>query len=127
MPYQYTIDEPGRHVRVTGTGRITMESTIAVIDTVTGDPRFRPEFTLLMDLRAAEYTADLHDGDALAQVLRERRYEIANRFAVVVPESLFMLIKLYCLLANVAGYETIRCFIDAEEAERWCREGRGAA
>jgi hypothetical protein len=124
MPFCSDFDEPGQHVRVTGRGRVTMPETIAAIEEVERDSRFRPEFSLLLDIRAADYTADLQDGEVLAEVLRARRTAAPERIAIAVPESLVFLIKLYCLLANVAGFPAIRCFTDAAAAEEWCR-GRG--
>ena len=71
-----------------------MTAMIAVIERVAADPRFRSEFTVIFDLRAATYEAELADGEALAAVLGKKRADFQNRFAVVVPESLHFLARL---------------------------------
>jgi hypothetical protein len=121
MPLRYEIVAAERHVRIEGRGSVTMPGMIAVVERVAADPGFKPEFTVVFDLREASYAADLQDGDALAAILRQKKSDFRSRFAVVVPESLHFLAKLYCQLANIAGFDRIRCFTAMEEARQWCR------
>jgi hypothetical protein len=124
MPLSYDIVDQAPQVRIVGDGVMTMPGMIAVIAQVAADARFQSNFTVTFDLRKARYTAELADGEALAAVLRQKKTDFQNRFAVVVPESLQLLAKLYCLLAAVGGFEPIQCFTDMGKAEAWCREGR---
>ncbi len=120
MPLHYNIDPKERLVRIVGTGVVSMSSTIAEVERVAADPRFEPRFMVIFDLREVHYEAELKDGDELAAVLRQKKSDFQNKFAVVVPGSLLLLVKLYCLLANMAGFEKIMPFTDMEEAEKWC-------
>ena len=98
-----------------------MSDVITVIEQVATDPHFRSDFTVIFDLLNARYTAQVSDGDALVSVLKQKRNHFKNKSAAVVPESLHNLAKLYCLLANVAGFGKIRCFTDLREAQQWCK------
>ena len=120
MALTYEIDKQVERARITGTRKVTMSSMIDVVQQVADDPGFSSHFTVIFDLREAEYTAELSDGDALAAVLRQKTDRFLNRFAVVVPESLHFLARLYCALTGLAGFDKIKCFTDMAEAERWC-------
>ena len=120
MPLTYEITQRDAHVRIIGTQAVSMPSMIAVVERVAADPRFQSHFTVIFDLQDARYTAELDDGDELAAVLRQKRNDFQNKFAVVVPESLGFMARLYCLLGNMAGFDKIRSFTDMEEAEKWC-------
>jgi hypothetical protein len=124
MPFEHVIEAERARATVTGVGAVSMASMIAAIERLAADSEFQSSFTVIFDLRKTQYEADLADGDALAAVLRQRRGRFANRFAVVVPESLLFVARLYCLLADMAGFDHIRCFIDMEEAHAWCDAGK---
>ena len=123
MPLIYEIDSQEGLVTVRGTGTVSMPAMIEVIERVAADPQFRPRFTVIYDLREVQYTAELSDGEALARVLKQKKTDFQSRFAVLVPESLHFLARLYCVLANVAGFDKIQCFTDETQAREWCRGG----
>jgi len=120
MPLGYEIVSQTPQVRVVATGAVSMSEMIAIFDRVADDHRYSPHFTLTFDMRAASYTAQLSDGDALVAVLKRRSAEFQNRLALVVPESLHLLGRLYCTLVSVGGFDRIRCFTDMDQAEAWC-------
>ena len=119
MSLSYVINPEKSHVQVFGAGKVTMPAMIEIIQKVAADSRFSPQFTVIFDLRGVQYTAELADGDALATVLRQRKNNFQNRFAVVVPEHLQVLAKLYCLLANMGGFDKIMPFTDMVKAGEW--------
>lgn len=120
MPLRYHIDPQAQQARIVGEAEVTMTGMIAVVESVAADSQFRPHYTVIFDMRAAQYTAELSDGDALAAVLKLKKQDFQNRFAVVVPPSLHILAKLYCLLSSMAGFDHIQCFTDIHAAEAWC-------
>ncbi len=124
MPVDYSIDPEESHVRVVGMEKVTMAKMIALFDQIADDPSFHSQFTVLVDLRTARYTAELADGDALAAVLRQKRTDFQNRLAIVVPPSLHVLTRLYCSLVRLGGFDKIECFTEMEPAEEWCRAAR---
>jgi len=69
MSLSYVINPDKLNVQVVGTGKMTMPAMIEIIEEVAADPLFDSHFTVLFDLREAQYTAELADGDALAAVL----------------------------------------------------------
>ena len=121
MGLRYDIVAEAPQVRVVGAGPVTMSAMIAIIGQIAENPRSRSHFTVTFDLRAATYIADLADGDALVAVLRQKKTEFQNRFAVVVPESLHLLARLYCALATIGGFDKIQCFTNMDQAQEWCR------
>ena len=121
MALGYDIVAEPPQVRVVGRGEVSMSAMITIIGQVVADPRFHSHFTVTLDLRTATYTADLADGDALASVLRQKKTDFQNRFAVVVPESLHFLARLYCALAVIGGFDRIQCFTNMAQAQEWCR------
>lgn len=99
-----------------------MPEMIAVVDRIAEDPGFRSDFYLVFDIREAEYTAEIDDGDAFVAVLQRRGDYFRNRIALVVPEALHVLAKLFCLLAHAKGIERMQCFTDIGKAREWCVE-----
>ena len=120
MGLRYEIDLAAARVQIIGTGRLSMPAMIAVVDEVAMDPRFDTHFTVIFDIRDADYTAELNDGDAFVTALNRREADFQNRFALVVPGSLLVLAKLFCLLAQVSGIDRIQCFTDIGLAQTWC-------
>jgi hypothetical protein len=116
----YDIDVAAADVRIIGTGQLSMPAIIDILDQVTGDPRFDSHFAVLLDIRHADYRAEMNDGTSFVAALKRRKQEIKYRFALVVPETLELLARLICLLAQDNGLDRIKCFTDIGEADRWC-------
>ena len=106
-------------MHVIGTGRLTMPDMIAVVDQIADDPRFRSDFPVLFDIRDAEYTAELNDGNEFVAALDRREIAFQKRFALVVPPSLQVLGTLFCLLAQAKGVDRLKCFTDTRAAREW--------
>lgn len=120
MPLQYEINLAEGYVHVVGTGMLLMPEMIAVVDEVAEDPAFQPGFRVLFDLRNGDYNAELRDGDAFVSALKRRMADFQDRFALIVPEHLHFLAKLYSVLAEVGGFDRMKCFTDFDEARKWC-------
>jgi len=120
MTLRYEINPTDKVVHVIGTGMLPMPEMIAIVDEVAEDPVFQSDFCMLFDLREADYTAELKDGDAFVSALKRRMDDFQNKFALIVPEHLHFLAKLYSVLAEVGGFDRMQCFIDFNEARRWC-------
>jgi hypothetical protein len=93
---------------------------IDVVDVIAGDPSFCSEFCVLFDLRDADYRAELSDGEAFVTALMRRKDFFQNKFALIVPEHLHFLAKLYSVLAATGGFDRMQCFTDIEAARKWC-------
>jgi hypothetical protein len=127
MGLGYDIVDEDSQVRVVGTGIVTMSGMIAIFQKVAEDPRFRSYFTVTFDLRKATYRAELADGDALVAVLNQKKTDFQNRLAVVVPESLHLLARLYCALTTLGGFDKIQCFTSMNQAQEWCRKAAASS
>lgn len=120
MALDYTICPERGYVNVIGTGKQTMPEMVAAVDAVVEDPQFDSNFIVLFDLRGTSYTAELRDGDDFVKALKRRMPDLQNKFALVVPEHLQPLAKLYTILAAVSGFNRSKCFIDIDKAKAWC-------
>jgi len=120
MSLLYEIDVEKGVVSIVGKGGLPMSTMIDVVDAVAEDHRFRSNFTVIFDLRHADYAAEISGGEAFVSALKRRQDDFLNRFALVVPEHLHVLAKLYSVLADVGGFDRMQCFLDIEEARRWC-------
>ena len=120
MGLRHEVELAAGHVRIIGTGRLTMPEMIAAVDAVAEDPRFCSHFTVTFDIREGDYTAEMDDGDMFVAALKRREADFQNRNALVVPPSLRVLGRLFCLLAQVSGLDRFQSFTDMAEARAWC-------
>lgn len=122
MGLSYAIVDEAPEVRVVGSGSVSMSEMIAIFQEVAEDPDFHSYYTVIFDLRTATYRAKLADGDVLSAVLNQKKTDFQKRLAVVVPESLHLLARLYCALTTLGGFDKIQCFTNMNQAQAWCRE-----
>ena len=120
MALSYQIYEKQTYALIVGSGMLTMSSMIEVVERAVEDPRFSSSYTIVVDLRNAEYQARLNDGDEFVAALKRRQEDIKGKFALVVPEQFHFLGRLYTVLASVGGIERMQCFTVLEEALEWC-------
>lgn len=52
--------------------------------------------------------------------MKRRQNDFQGKIALVVPEHLHFLGRLYTVLAAVGGIDRMRCFTVIEEARQWC-------
>ena len=120
MAIDYTIYADQGYVHVVGIGKQTMPEMVAVVDAIAEDPEFNFSYSVIFDLRKGNYTAELRDGEDFVSVLKRRMEQFQNKFALLVPETLHVLAKLYSVLATVGGFDRMKCFLDIEKAKEWC-------
>ena len=119
MGIHYNINASQARVEAVGSGKLTMPEMIAAVDEIAADARFHSGFSVVFDIQDAQYTAALDDGNAFVAALERRAGNFQKRFALVVPESLHVLGRLFCLLAQVKGIDRIQCFTDLAAAREW--------
>jgi len=119
MSLEYTIDPKEGLVHIQGVGELSMPAAIAIFEKIAADTHFQSHFRVLFDVRLARYTAELSDGDELVAVLRKKDRAYQNKVAVVVPEFLHVIAKLYCLLSITAGFDRIMTFTELDQAKAW--------
>jgi len=116
----YIIHPESLYVHVTGIGQLKMPAMIDVVDAIAEDPAFDSDYCVLFDLRGGDYRAELSDGDAFVKALMRRKEFFQNKFALIVPEHLHFLAKLYSVLAATGGFDRMSCFTDIDAACEWC-------
>ena len=116
----YEVLSDDGYVHVTGTGQLSMPAMIDTVDAIAEDPAFCSDYSVIFDLRDADYEAELSDGDAFIKALTRRKEQYGNRFALVVPAHLLFLAKLYSVLASTGGFDRMSCFTDIDAAREWC-------
>ena len=120
MSFVYDIESSNKSVWVRGKGLVHMSSIVSIMDRVSADPRFRSHFKIILDIRNAQYTADLDDGHILTKAIIQNRHHFQEGIAMVVPDSLSFLARTYCQLSSLGGYDRMASFTDISEARRWC-------
>ncbi len=120
MGISYTIHPDQQYVHIVATGRQYMPEMIATVDAVAEDPAFDSSYCVLFDLQDGDYTAELQDGEDFVAALKRRIPDYQNKFALIVPQHLQVLAKLYSVLAAVGGFDRMQCFLDIDEAREWC-------
>ncbi len=120
MAIDYTILPEQGYVHIMCTGKQTMPEMVEVVDAVADDPAFDSDYCVIFDLINGDYTAELRDGDDFVAALKRRIPDFNNKFALIVPQHLQVLAKLYSVLAAVGGFDRMKCFLDMDEARAWC-------
>ncbi len=116
----YVMHTDERTVHVIGIGQLKMPEMIAAVDAIADDPVFCSDFCVLFDLSNGDYRAELSDGEAFVTALMRRKEFFQNKFALIVPEHLHFLAKLYSVLASTGGFDRMKCFTEMAAARVWC-------
>jgi hypothetical protein len=115
----YTIYPESRMVHVIGIGQLKMPAMVDIVDDIAENPEFHSEFCVLFDLRDADYRAELSDGEDFVKGLMRRKEFFQGKFALLVPEHLHFLAKLYSVLAATGGFDRMKCFTDITATCEW--------
>lgn len=123
MAFTYEISPSGDHVHVIGTGDVTTDNCIGIIERVLSDPRCRPDSTALIDLSDAVYK---HGNDAeavrIAKALEAFEPMLQNNIAVVAKKGTLFPAEIFCLHVRQAKQIRIRVFTELAAAEAYCHE-----
>lgn len=89
MKFSYTIDQRGRIIFQSYSGRFTAEQVIACVRTLWADPLYDKTFAGIVDISAMEAGPDLADLHALIRFLKEERDQLSTgRWAVVTTSPI---------------------------------------
>jgi hypothetical protein len=116
----YTIYPESRIAHVIGIGHLKMPAMVDVVDAIAEDPAFYSDHCVLFDLSNGDYRAELSDGEDFVKGLMRRKEFFQSKFALIVPEHLHFLAKLYSVLAATGGFDRMKCFTDIKAAREWC-------
>lgn len=127
MAFVYEISRSGNHVKVVGTGKITIANCIRIIRSVLSDPRYRSNSTALIDLNDAVFTyRDKDEVIKIAKTLEAVQALLTNRIAIVAKRSTLFPSEIFSLYIRQATHIKIRVFMTRTSAMAYCRKGRCA-
>ncbi len=118
MAQEFQIDEPQHVVWVRCWGPLTDHDILSHQAALRADPRFRPEFSQLVDTRAV--TEVEVSARVMWQLGQSQLFAPSARRAYVVSRDvLFGLVRMYGLYQGLRGRAEIRAFRTRAEAVAW--------
>jgi hypothetical protein len=127
MAIEYKMEQFGNHIRVVGTGNITVGelmglcNLIGLFITVTKAPCSHPEFSVLIDLRDAAYAPHNNDEVNHITMAAESRLSVfRNRHAIVVNGATFLAAENLSVCVRSKANVEIKVFVDINAAESFC-------
>lgn len=126
MPFNYTIS-PERGVAVVkATGPVDVRSSVEAMGRLAGDPSFRSDYRVVVDLREMEYQPSLGELRLIAWAMGHEKKSYPKRIAVVLSENQRLRrAKRYARFSQLAGFG-LELFADMNEAMRWLESGSTA-
>lgn len=121
MQYSYTISKSERRARVTVEGTYDLAAAMRATQQLAEDPRFEPEFGILIDLRGMEYDAipKFEELETGATVTETKRDAFRGPVAVVsIPGPFFDVVRLGVSRALLFDINS-EPFLDLASAEKW--------
>jgi|GEM_PF-2592421 len=130
MGYSYSIDETRELATVIWTGDVLPEHAGDAIRAVAQDPRCKPHFRRLVDMRAARVQIPKHENRELAAAKSEATPTFGGvkhgKTAIVVGDELsFGIASQYAAYSELQGVPT-EVFKDIAAAEVWLELGKSS-
>jgi len=121
MPFSYRILPEDRLAYVTASGPVDLRATLETMGRVAKDPRFEPDYRVVVDAREMQYTPSFGELRVLAWALGHERQAYKNRVAVVRPASAVQAREdVYTRLSKLTGV-ALGLFRDRDAALAWVR------
>ena len=118
MPYRWVVDSTARIVMVRGWGPMDLEESLKAPRDLLVDPRFDPEYGVLVDLRDLEYEPGADDLIAVTQNLIDMKPLLRGRVGLVVQRELSTAAEVGAAMAAAGGF-TMRVFSEPDSARDW--------
>ncbi len=124
MSLVYSINESGNHLTVTGTGKVTAEHYLSLLNDILKDPRCQPDQTALIDIRKATVGNIEPSGIlAIAKLMEECSHLFKNHIAIVARSSDLLSAELLSTHVRTARNIPFRVFVEHAAAMDYCRAG----
>ena len=119
MPLSYDVDATSRVVVVT-CGNTSLERWRALLMAIVGDPRFEPDFAVLIDCRTATLTPTIEDVRGVVDFISLHRSVLGQaRWGVVVDRpsgyGMARMAEAFALISDI----DLRAFYTPDEALAW--------
>lgn len=128
MAIEYKMEQFGTHIRVVGTGNITLGELIGLgklirlVKNVTKVPCGHPESAVLIDLREAAYAP--HDSSEVSRIALAAEVHLSmfeNRHAIVVNEATYRAAEMISAYVRSKANVEMKVFVDINAAESFCK------
>lgn len=104
MAFTHTIDESGRRVTVTGTGRVDAADCLREIDRVLDAPDFQAGYSITADLRSVDFYPGSTEIEEFVRKLVSYSDVLEGTIDVLVSSRLLLFAaRLACLMAGRRG------------------------
>lgn len=122
MIYDYSISPETRFVHIIANGNYSISDIKNLIELVTNDERYRPEFNSIVDIQDVKYTPVVSEIIDFSNFIITIKKSFEAKVALVVKgEILYNLFKISSHLSNKNGIK-VDIFTDLEKAKNWITE-----
>ena len=122
MPFTYRIAEDECVAYVSASGAVDVRSSVEAMGELSRDPKFDPDYKVVVDLREMQYRPSLGELKVIAWALGHEKASFRNKVAVVLSETARKRrAKVYSKFGRMAGF-ALELFPDMEGALEWVRE-----
>ncbi len=118
MAIEYQIDTCCRIAYVKATGETSFFPSVEAIRTLADDTEFRPDYSVLVDLRNVDAIPTISEARAFAKLLSDTRI-FGNRMGLVVSEEVNTSINQMAIAISRLQGRRIGKFVDVGEAKAW--------
>jgi len=123
--FEFSIDSSAGLVSSRTTGALTFGKIVNYVSSLKADPKFNPDFSELVDLRAVE-SVRLSAREAMMLADQVDPFSpLSRRGFVALSETQAHAAQLHLLLRP--GSDTVRIFFSMEEAQRWLKSEEGSS
>ena len=123
MPFRIDISTEAQIARVTGTGNLTIQSSVEAMADVVHHPDFQPHYGVLLNFLQVTnniHRTEMHD---IAAALHGFKDSFKGRIALVITPAEVRKVSTVCLLVRVFGVK-MEAYGDIESAMRYLTTGQ---
>lgn len=122
MLYDYSISPETKFVHIIANGNYSIGDIKNLVELVTSDERYRPEFNSIVDIRDVKYTPVVSEIIEFSDFIITMKKSFKSKVALIVKgEILYNLFKISSHLSNKNGIK-IDIFTDLQKAKIWISE-----
>ena len=122
MIYDYSISPETKFVHIIANGNYSINDIKKLVEIITSDERYRPDFNSIVDIRKVKYTPIISEIMEISDFIITMKNSFKAKVALVVNgELLYNLFKLSANRSKKSGIK-FEIFTDLEKAKNWIAE-----
>ena len=119
MIYDYSISPKKKIVRIVADGNYSIANIKSLVELITSDERYMPDFNSIVDIRKVKYTPVVSEVMEISDFILTMKNSFKAKVALVVNgELLYNLFKLSSNRSKINGIK-FDIFTDLEKAKNW--------